>query len=83
MREVLVIGTGRLYEEPELGEPFTPRQREVAALVAQALTNEEIAAAIGRSLKTVEKQIHCCYLKAGARNRVALVLWWQTNGAAA
>jgi DNA-binding NarL/FixJ family response regulator len=70
----------KIYLAPEFGEPFTKRQAEVAELVAQALSNVEIAEVIGTSIKNVESLVRCCYMKAGARSRVAFVLWWLKNG---
>jgi len=44
-----VIARGKLPEEP-----LTPREREVLVLIAHGLTNKEIAAELGLSVKTVE-----------------------------
>lgn len=53
---------------------MTPRRRQVADLVLQALTDREIAGRLGIADKTAER--HTMQLRAlyGARNRVALAL---------
>ncbi|MFC5184891.1 helix-turn-helix domain-containing protein [Actinomadura harenae] len=55
-----------------LPEP-TPREAEVAALVAQGLTNLEIAARLRLSVKTVETHLSRVFAKLGVRGRVQLV----------
>jgi len=48
---------------------LTPREREVADLIAEGLTNAEIAARLGLSLRTVEGHIARLYRKTGASRR--------------
>ncbi len=52
--------------------PLTPRQIEVAALITRGLSNPEIAAELGVSLKTVEHHISKIYAQLGTPNRVSL-----------
>lgn len=73
----------KIYLAPEFGEPFTRRQTEIAELIAQALSNAEIAEVLCVGIKNVEAMARCCYMKAGARNRVAFAVWWFKNGAPA
>jgi DNA-binding NarL/FixJ family response regulator len=54
--------------------PLTVTQSGVAACVLDALTNVEIAAAMGRSRPAVEKHLEALMCKFGARNRVQLAL---------
>lgn len=48
---------------------FSPRQRDVARLLLQGLTNREIGATLGISERTVEVHLHLVYRKAGVRTR--------------
>ncbi|GLV47101.1 hypothetical protein TJA_02760 [Thermus sp. LT1-2-5] len=56
-------------------EPFshlTPREKEVAALAALGLTNEEIARELGISVKTVKAHLSLVFQKLGVRKRSQL-----------
>lgn len=54
-----------------LGAPLSSREVEVLRLVAQGLSNEEIAARLFLSLRTVERHLSNIYLKIGASGRSA------------
>lgn len=49
--------------------PLTRREREVAALAAQGLTNRDIADRLVISLRTVENHLHAAYSKLGVTGR--------------
>lgn len=51
---------------------LTPRQREIAILVAQGLSNKQIAYALGITEGTVKFQMHRIFRRTGHANRVAL-----------
>ena len=51
---------------------LTPREREVAQLVADGLTNAEIADRLGISVGTVKDHVHHILERTGHRNRNAL-----------
>jgi len=53
-------------------EVLTPREREVARLVADGSTNSEIADSLFLSRKTVERHVSNVLAKLGARNRTEL-----------
>lgn len=53
---------------------LTPREREVAALVARAMRNSEIAAALTLSSRTVEKHLASALHKMGLRSRTELAV---------
>lgn len=53
---------------------LSPRQRQVADLVAKGLTEREIAERIGISRFTVRNHKQVVYHKTGARNAVELTL---------
>ncbi|MFI8931551.1 response regulator [Streptomyces sp. NPDC053474] len=60
------------------GEPLTPREQDVIAMVAKGLTNEEVAAALYVTLSTVKTHLGNIQRKLGARNRVEIAaLAWQ------
>jgi predicted ATPase/DNA-binding CsgD family transcriptional regulator len=50
---------------------LTPREREVVALIAQGLTNSQIAAELVLSVRTVERHIENIYEKVGVRGKAA------------
>lgn len=52
--------------------PLTPRQRDLTELVADGLSNDEIAATLGISRKTVEKHLSAVFDAWGVRSRVAV-----------
>lgn len=52
--------------------PFTNREREIAVLVAQGLSNRDIAAAVSLSVRTVESHIYRACSKAGVAGRAGL-----------
>jgi DNA-binding CsgD family transcriptional regulator len=58
---------------------LTETERHVCRLVANADSNEQIAAALGISLRTVSTHLTRIYAKTGARGRTALALWWSNR----
>ncbi|KQM14108.1 hypothetical protein ASF83_15010 [Plantibacter sp. Leaf171] len=52
--------------------PLTPRQRDLTELVADGLSNDEIAATLGISRKTVEKHLSAVFTAWSVRSRVAV-----------
>lgn len=69
----LLLREGLVEPPPASLGKLTPRQREVAALVADELTNTEIAARLGVSVKTVEKHLGEVFRAWGLTSRTALV----------
>ncbi|HET7487011.1 MAG TPA: response regulator transcription factor [Acidimicrobiales bacterium] len=69
---------------PELAPPsmavLTDREREVVALVAQGLTNEEIAAELYVSPATARTHVSRAMVKLGARDRAQLVVFAYQSG---
>ena len=53
-------------------EVLSPREREVAALVAAGLANKEIAVRLGIALSTVKDHLHRILRKTGLPNRAAV-----------
>ena len=57
---------------PALGEVLTPGELRVALLVAEGATNNEVAASLFLSRRTVESHLLCVYRKLGIRSRSQL-----------
>jgi DNA-binding NarL/FixJ family response regulator len=60
------------HGEHEPQDPLTPRELEVVKLIAEAHTNEDIAALLSISRKTVERHRENILAKLGMRDRVQL-----------
>lgn len=61
---------------PKLGEPLTPRQRQVAELVHEDLTDKEIASRLCLSRAgTIKVYLFSIRVKLGVRSRVGVALW--------
>jgi DNA-binding CsgD family transcriptional regulator len=69
------MGTGTSPER-DLSE----RELEIIALVAQGLTNQEIAGSLTISKRTVDNHVSNIFTKTGAKNRVALLNWAMDHG---
>jgi DNA-binding NarL/FixJ family response regulator len=59
---------------------LTSREQEVVALVAQGLTNDEIAAELVVSPATARTHVSRAMLKLGARDRAQLVVFAYQSG---
>lgn len=60
--------------------PFSNREREIAVLVAQGLSNREIAQAVSLSVRTVESHVYNASCKAGVSGRTALAELMRSAG---
>jgi len=60
--------------------PLTPRQREIAALVARGRTNHEIAEDLVITERTVEAHITQIRRKLNLRSRVRIATWVAGQG---
>ena len=74
VREVeafLAPAIARLGRRPARADALSPREREVLSLAATGLGNDEIAAALHLSVRTVERHFHNIYAKLGVSGRSA------------
>ena len=63
-------------------DELTPRERDVARLVAEGQRNREIAGALGISTRTVENHLRAIYEKLGVENRARLITHLLANSQA-
>ena len=66
--------------KPMLNRPLSARERQVAKLVANGMTNKEIAEMIGGiTEQSVKNFVAHIMMKTGAPNRVRIVIWALKN----
>jgi DNA-binding NarL/FixJ family response regulator len=63
-----------------LPDGLTEREGEVLALIAQGLSNAEIAAQLFVSRSTVKTHINQIFAKTGSRDRAQAILYAQRHG---
>lgn len=64
-----------IAREPRAIDALTEREREVVELLAQGLTNKDVAQRLFLSVRTVEAHLRSSYAKLGVRSRTEAVLW--------
>ena len=60
--------------------PLTRRQREVAQLVAEGLTDREVAARLSISVRTAESHVEQILARLGFRSRAQIAAWVAASG---
>ena len=69
----------RITVDRDEADPLTSREREVAALLAEALSNRQIAARLVLSERTVESHVRSILAKTQCANRTEFVARWNQS----
>jgi DNA-binding CsgD family transcriptional regulator len=69
----------RITVDRDEADPLTSREREVAALLAQAMSNRQIAARLVLSERTVESHVRSILAKTQCANRTEFVARWNQS----
>jgi predicted ATPase/DNA-binding NarL/FixJ family response regulator len=77
----MAVASGAAPGDPDRSQqvPLTPRERQVAALVASGRTNRQIGRVLGISEKTAEVHLHHVMSKLDARSRAEVAAWAVTH----
>jgi predicted ATPase/DNA-binding NarL/FixJ family response regulator len=77
----MAVAAGAAPDDPDRPQPMplTPRERQVAALVASGRTNRQIGRVLGISEKTTEVHLHHVMSKLDARSRAEVAAWAVTH----
>jgi DNA-binding CsgD family transcriptional regulator len=81
------LGMGRVQQDaavllgqrPDGGSPLSRREEEVAALVADGLSNRQIARRLHLSERTAENHVTHILNKLGFNSRAAIAAWYASN----
>jgi non-specific serine/threonine protein kinase len=73
--DAIALAFGSPRRRPVSANGLSEREREVAALAAEGLSNKEIATRLHLSVRTVESHIRHVLTKIGLVNRVQLAAW--------
>jgi DNA-binding NarL/FixJ family response regulator len=71
--------TGRLERFAVADDPLSPREQQIAALVAAGLRNREIAAQLVISERTAQNHVQHILGKLGFANRAQIAAWTERN----
>ena len=77
-----LAGGGAAPPPSELPDELTPREAEVLGLIAEGLTNAEIAERLVVSAATVKTHVNHIFAKAGVRDRAQAVVYAYSHGLA-
>jgi non-specific serine/threonine protein kinase len=75
----VALGAAPGDQEPQQQVPLTPREQQVAALVASGRTNRQIGRVLGISEKTTEVHLHHVMSKLDVRSRAQVAAWAVTQ----
>ncbi|MFQ5614584.1 MAG: DNA-binding response regulator [Anaerolineae bacterium] len=79
-RALAALARGETGGEEDLVEPLSEREVEVLRLLAQGLTNKDIAQTLILSVRTVEAHLRNIFGKLGVRSRTEAALWAVKRG---
>ena len=82
MQAHVLAGLAEHADEPALPDGLTPREAEVLTLIAEGLTNMQIAERLVVSQATVKSHVNRVFAKAGVRDRAQAVAYAYRNGLA-
>jgi DNA-binding NarL/FixJ family response regulator len=68
-----------LGERREPERVRNPREQRIIELVAQGLTNRDVAKALGTTEYVIKNYLRTIYDKLGLWNRVELALWYEAR----
>ncbi len=72
------MATGEASNSAQIA--LSAREMEIIDLVADGLTNQEIAERLTISKRTVDNHVSNMFTKTGSKNRVALLNWAMDHG---
>jgi DNA-binding NarL/FixJ family response regulator len=78
----VVAAVAEAAEAPQLPDGLTPREAEVLTLIAEGLSNQEIARRLVVSQATVKSHVNRVFAKAGVRDRAQAVAYAYRKGLA-
>ena len=79
-RALAALARGKINPQQDLIESLTEREQEVLTLLAEGMTNKDIAQTLFLSVRTIEAHLRNIYGKLGASNRTEAVLWAVQHG---
>lgn len=80
LEEINRLSLGDLPFQAALVQPLTLRELEVLRLLAQGLTNPQIAAVLSRSPHTVKRHVDHIFAKLGLNDRAQAAVWAAHQG---
>lgn len=80
LKQLQLRGSGT--DSPRAAALLSPREHEVVVLLAEGMTNAEIASTLSITVGTVKTHLTNVQTKLGARNRVEIAAWAWRNGLA-
>ncbi len=78
--EPAITATPHIAADTKPPSPLSPREQEVVRLVAQDLTNREIAERLVITERTAANHIEHILTKLGLRSRLQIALWAKEHG---